>query len=94
MSKPIFKKANKTLEKSEKKSSDNEYKDTLLFLAVYFICAIGFSAYLNIEQFKKDCSSPITKECASNIAWASMIMLPHAFGYSFEVNNNENSSQE
>lgn len=94
MSKPIFKKANKTFEKSEKKSSDNKYKDILLFLVVYFICAVGFSAYSNIEQLKKDCSSPMTKECASNIAWTSMIMIPHAFGFKIVANNNENSSQQ
>lgn len=93
MSKAVFKKANKTIGELKNKANDSEYKNILLFLVVFFICAIGFSAYSNIEQLKKDCSEPITKECASNIAWSSMIMIPRAFGYNFEVKNTENKSQ-
>ncbi len=69
-------------------------KEILISLVLFCICATGFSAFTDLEEFKKDCANPITKECSSNIIYNTFFIgIPQIFGY--EVNNKsiENKSQ-
>jgi hypothetical protein len=51
----------------------------ILFVIVFF--SVCFSAYSDLEQFKKDCSNPFKKECVANVQWYGLIMVPLAFGF-------------
>lgn len=82
------------LEKIKKFCEDFEVKNTLFFLMFFYVCAIGFSAYKDYEQLKKDCANPITKECTSNILWNSFIVIPQIFGYDINNKITDNNSQQ
>lgn len=80
------------MEKTVNDNSRNfELKEVLFFLVFFYICAFGFSAYTDLEEFKKDCANPITKECTSNIFYTSFVIgIPQIFGLDFKNKNIEN----
>lgn len=80
----------------EQKNSKNfEVKEILICLGLFLFFAVGYSAYTDIEQLKRDCANPISKECTSNIIYTTYFVgIPKIFGYDIQHINNENKSQQ
>lgn len=80
------KSTNKTL--ASNKNNSFGLKETLMLFFGLLICTVFYSAYTNLEDFKKDCGNPFNKECSLNLMWSSMAMIknaPLAFGFNFQA---------
>lgn len=69
-------------------------KEILISLVLFCICATGFSAFTDLEEFKKDCANPITKQCTANIIFSTFTGVAKIFGYDIPLRSNENNAQQ